>query len=369
VGGQQQPPFGSIARLLDAAVGETREALVQDGRVVALNIVRASEQGVRARWGELYAGRVQRIDRRLRGAFIDLGLNDDSGFLPLDAQGEARRRDGARAALREGEAIVVSLSREAARAKGAVLELASEPHPGGAPRRLAQHECDVELAQARPADTQTRERIDAAIEEALARRAPIPGGGVVSIEPTSALVAIDVDAAARPGVNDPERFALDLNIAAAREIARQARLRNLGGILAIDFVSMRAQANRKRLEAEAKAAFAGDPWGVQVGPLSRFGVMELARAQLRAPLHERLCDPDGRPSIETVALAALRAIEREAAAARGREIAVALAPEVSAWLESAAIPWRTELADRIGARWKIEVLPNTPRDRIDVRAL
>ena len=81
-GPQRPPPAGSIARLLDAAIGETREALVHDGRVVALNIVRASEQGARARWGELYAARVQRIDRRLRGGAGDEECRCEHGDEP-----------------------------------------------------------------------------------------------------------------------------------------------------------------------------------------------------------------------------------------------------------------------------------------------
>jgi Ribonuclease G/E len=358
-----------VRRLVDAAIGETREALLRDDRIVALNILRASEEGARARWGELHTGRVRSVERRLRGAFVDLGLKEDIGFLPLDARGEARRRDGARVALRSGDAVVVSVSREAARTKGPVLELTAEPHPGGAPQRLMRPDCDLDLISAKPADAQTRADIDAAIEDALARTAPIPGGGALIIEPTAAFVAIDVDAGARSGSADPERFALDLNIAAAGEVARQARLRNLGGILAIDFVSMRAQASRKALEGAVKAAFSDDPWGAQFAPLSRFGVMELVRPQLHTPLHERLCDPDGRAGVETVALSALRAIEREAHASSGRKIVASLAPEVAAWLEASLIPWRAELANRIGLRWTVEAAPGAPRERIDVHAV
>ena len=142
-----------------------------------------------------------------------------------------------------------------------------------------------------------RAKIDAVVEDALARTAPIAGGGALSIEPTAALVAIDVDAGARAGSGDPERFALDLNIAAANEAAHQIRLRNLGGLIAIDFVSMRAKSHRKVLEEAVRAAFADDPWSVQFGALSRFGVFDLARAQLRRPLHEQLRDAIGRLSV------------------------------------------------------------------------
>jgi Ribonuclease G/E len=356
---------------IDAAIGETREALVRDGRPIALRISRASDAGRRARWGELYCARVREVDRRRRGAFVNLGLRDDQGFLPLGDDGRARiKRD--RVALHEGQGIVVSVSREAARTKNPVVELIETGHDGETPHCIAQHESDEELLLARPADAAMRGKLDAAIEDALARIAPIGGGGMLTIEPTAALVAIDVDAGGRAGSGDPERFALDLNIAAAQEAARQIRLRNLGGIIAIDFVSMRAKSHGKQLEEAVRAAFAGDPWSVQFGALSRFGVFDLTRAQLKTPLHELMRDGDGRLSVETVALSALRAIEREARAQTGRQIACTVAAEVKAWLDSAEIDWRTELSGRIGMRWTLDAAAREafwPRDKIDARAL
>lgn len=342
----------------DASVGETREALVEDGRAVALSLLRASEDGARARWGEVYAARVTSVEKKLRGAFVDLGLSDDVGFLPLDSLGAAHRRDGSRTSVRNGQAVVVEVAREAARGKGPVLALAAQPHPGGTPRRLARTESDEALAAHTRPDMEARAALDAAFEAALATQAAIPGGGTLTIEPTAALVAIDVDAAGRVGSSDPEKFALDLNIAAVREIARHARLRDLGGIIAIDFVSMRRNVSRAALEAAAKQAFAADPWGVQMTRLSRFGVMELARPQLRTPLHERLRGP------ETLALAALREIERAGAAQPARRVAAAVPRAALAWLDGARFDWRGRLDARLGPRWSI-----AEGARLEVRAL
>ncbi len=213
-----------------------------------------------------------------------------------------------------------------------------------------------------------RTKLDALIEDSLVRTAPIPGGGALTIEPTSALVAVDVDAGGRAGAADPERFALDLNIAAAQEAARQIRLRNLGGLIAIDFVSIRAKSHQMHLQDTVREAFAADPWSIQFGGLSRFGVYDLSRAQLRTPLHEQIRDADGRLSAETVALMALRAIEREARAQTGRQIACTVAPEVKAWLEGAEFDWRGELNNRIGMRWTLDAAPGA-REKIDARAL
>lgn len=352
---------------IDGAIGETREALVRAGKPIALRVTRASDEGRRARWGELYCARVREIDKRRRGVFLDLGLRDEQGFLPLGEDGRARM-GRERLSLHEGQGVIVSVTREAARAKNPVVELQEVGHDGEAPHRIARHEVDDELVLAKPADPLTRTKLDALIEDALARTAPIPGGGVLTIEPTSALVAIDVDAGARPGSGDPERFALDLNIAAAEAAARQLRLRNLAGLVAIDFVSLRAKSNVKLLEEAVRSAFAGDPWSVQFGGLSRFGIYELSRAQLRRPLHEQLRDADGRLSVETVALMALRAIEREGRAQAGRQIACTVSPEVKAWLDAAEIDWRSALSGRIGMRWTIDAQPG-PRGRIDARAL
>jgi Ribonuclease G/E len=351
---------------IDAAIGETREVLVRAGKPIALRVARASDVGRRARWGELYCARVKQIDRRRRGVFVDLGLRDQQGFLPLDNEGRVRARSG-RLALTEGQGVVVSVTREAAREKNPVLEVLEAGHDGEAAHRLEQHECDTEIAGAKPAGAATRSKIDALIEDALSRTAPISGGGALTIEPTAALVAIDVDAGARQGGQDPERFALDLNIAAAQEAARQIRLRNLGGVIAIDFVSLRVKSHRGQLEAAVRAAFAGDPWSAQLGALSKFGVFDLSRAQLRTPLHEQMRDADGRLSVETVALMALRAIEREARAVTGRQIACTVSPEVKAWLDGAEIDWRAELSGRIGMRWTLDAAPG-PRDKIDARA-
>ncbi len=352
---------------IDGAIGETREALVRNGRPIALRVTRASDEGRRARWGEVYCARVREIDKRRRGVFLDLGLREEQGFLPLGEDGRARM-GRERLSLHEGQGVIVSVTREAARAKNPIVDLQDVGHDGEAPHRIARHEVDDELVLAKPADPVTRAKLDALTEDALARTAPIPGGGVLTIEPTSALVAIDVDAGARQGTGDPERFALELNIAAAEEAARQLRLRNLGGLIAIDFVSLRAKSHLKLLEEAVRSAFAGDPWSVQFGGLSRFGIYELARSQLRRPLHEQLRDADGRLSVETVALMALRAIEREGRAQAGRQIACTVSPEVKAWLDAAEIDWRSALSGRIGMRWTIDAQPG-PRDRIDARAL
>jgi Ribonuclease G/E len=235
--------------------------------------------------------------------------------------------------------------------------------------RISRREENEKHDRAASADAAMRGDIDAAIDEALSQRVSLGGGGAITIEPTTALTAIDVDSAGRTGEADPERLALALNIEAAHEAMRQLRLRAQGGLAAIDFVSMRQAESRKAVEAALKAAGHGDPWGPIFAPMSRFGIIELSRAQYMRPVRDVLLDADGRKSAETVALEALRSIEREVAASRGRKVVAALATEVADWLAANHIDWRDALNARIGAYWEIEIAPNALREKMDVRAV
>lgn len=342
----------ALAAWVDGAVGETRTALVRDGVPIMLHVARWSDDGVRPLWGEVYVARVRTMDRRRRGAFLDLGLGPVQGFVRCDAQGRVRTATGA-AALVEGQAVRAHVRREGVREKNAVLDVLEVLPSADALGRVARAEED----RAAPADDETRERLDALIEGALAREAPVPGGGVLTIERTAALSAIDVDAGTRGGERDAERFARALNVDAAAEAARQLRLRGIGGLVAIDFVSMRDPRGRAAVMEALKQAVADDPWGVIVAPMSRFGVVELSRGQLRTPLADLLCDPQGALTAETAALAALRGLEREVRAARGRRVWLTAGAAVFDWLQRDPIGWRSALTARIGAHWEVRQGP------------
>lgn len=352
----------------DGAVGETRCVWLRAGRPVALRALRWSEAGRRARYGELYGARIVRVDRPRRGAYLDLGLKDEQGFLPLDNQNRARDSAGAVIPIQEGQLILVEITREAARTKGPIGTPLRDQRVDGV-GRFAPSPADLALQAVPPAVSDMRARIDAVFEEALARQIPIPGGGLLIIEPTAALTAIDVDAGGRAGGADGERFVRDLNIAAAQECLRQLQLRHLGGISVIDFVSMRRQDSRKDLEAALREAAKADPWGCQLAHLSRFGLIELSRPQRLRPIAETMLGPDGQLSSETLALQLLRALEREASLSRGRPVAARVHPEISKWLQGSDIGWRDALTKRIGARFTIESAPELDRARLDVHWL
>jgi Rne/Rng family ribonuclease len=117
------------------------------------------------------------------------------------------------------------------------------------------------------------------LDEALGREVALPCGGSLIIEPTAALTAIDVNGAGRP---------LEVDLAAAREVARQLRLRRIGGIVVIDFVDLESRRERVRLDAALRAALAADPAAVQLYPMSPLGLVELSRQRLGPSLAERL---------------------------------------------------------------------------------
>lgn len=122
--------------------------------------------------------------------------------------------------------------------------------------------------------------LDGAIDALLEPVVPLPGGGRLTIEATTALTAIDVDGAARS--------ALDTNLSAADEIARQLRLRHIGGLIVVDFISMRSPRDRGLVERALQAALARDPVETQMLPMSKFGLVELARERRGRPVAELL---------------------------------------------------------------------------------
>ncbi|WP_375285117.1 ribonuclease E/G [Marinicauda pacifica] len=327
-------------------LGETRVALMEGERAVEIHLERWSERGRRAIRGEVYRGRVRRVDASLNGAFIALGAGPD-GFLPF---GGAGRPDE----VHEGAAVGVQIVREAFQEKGPSLTL-FEVEPGEAPEtvvpappvaeRLAMFfEAPVKTAQEAGVD------IDALVDEALERVIPLAGGGHIIVDPVAALTAIDVDAAGRKSPGGGAKMAMELNKAAAREAARQIRLRGIGGVVAIDFLPLKKKADQGNLVASIKSAFRNDPAKVDIAPPSRFAIVELSRQRLTRPLHEIVFERPGLETIETCALTALRDLEREGRNDRAARLELAAGKEVHAWLKADPAGWHKAARHRYGDR-------------------
>ena len=164
-------------------------------------------------------------------------------------------------------------------------------------------------------------------------------GGYIVINPTEALVAIDVNSGRSTKERNIEETALRTNIEASEEVARQVRLRDLAGLIVIDFIDMEETRHQRQVEHKVKDAMRNDRARIQIGRISAFGLLEMSRQRLRPSLLEHSteicphCAGTGRiRSIESAALHALRAVEEEGVRRRAGEIMVSVPPNVALYL-------------------------------------
>ncbi|WP_259399159.1 ribonuclease E, partial [Pseudoalteromonas sp. SG43-7] len=165
----------------------------------------------------------------------------------------------------------------------------------------------------------THYQIESQIESAFQREVRLPSGGSIVIDPTEALTSIDINSSKATKGGDIEETALNTNLEAADEIARQLRLRDLGGLIVIDFIDMTPPRHQREVENRLKDAVRPDRARVQIGKISRFGLLEMSRQRLRPSLGEASQGPcprcSGQGTIrsnESIALSILRLIEEEA---------------------------------------------------------
>jgi ribonuclease E len=220
----------------------------------------------------------------------------------------------------------------------------------------------------------SRFQIEHQIESAFSRVVPLPSGGSVVIDHTEALVAIDVNSARATKGADIEETALRTNLEAADEAARQMRLRDLGGLIVIDFIDMESAKNQREVEQRLKEALHYDRARVQTGKISRFGLMELSRQRLRPALNEGThitcprCTGTGViRDTESSALHVLRMVQEESMKENTAAVWVQVPVEVATYLLNEK---RAEVA-KLEARHKVEIVlvPNrnleTPHYRLE----
>jgi ribonuclease E len=182
-------------------------------------------------------------------------------------------------------------------------------------------------------------QIERQIESAFKREIQLPSGGSIVIDHTEALISIDINSArANKGV-DIEETALQTNLEAADEIARQLRMRDLGGLIVIDFIDMTPVRNQRAVEDRLREAVAMDRARIQSGSISRFGLLEMSRQRLRPSLREGTqhicprCDGQGMiRSVESLALSILRLLGEEAVREKKAQIRVLVPINVASFL-------------------------------------
>src|SRR5581483_11123529 len=212
-----------------------------------------------------------------------------------------------------------------------------------------------------------RFQVESQIESAHERTVRLPSGGAIVIDHTEALTAIDINSARATGGGGIEETALNTNLEAADEIARQLRLRDAGGLIVIDFIDMNSQKNQRAVEDRLRQACDIDRARIQLGRLSRFGLMEMSRQRLRPSLSEHTqiacprCSGRGQiRSVESLALSLLRLIEEECMKERTGRVIAQLPVDVATFLLNEK---RTAIADfESRYRCSVTLVPNESLD-------
>lgn len=208
-----------------------------------------------------------------------------------------------------------------------------------------------------------RFQIESQIETAFQREVRLPSGGSIVIDPTEALVSIDINSARATKASNIEDTALRTNLEAADEIARQLRLRDMGGLIVIDFIDMLAARNQRAVENRMRDALSIDRARVQIGRISRFGLLEMSRQRLRPSLGETSaivcprCTGQGTiRDTKSLALSILRLLEEEAIKERSAEVRAIVPVDVAAYLLNEK---RNALGEiETSARVRVLVIPN-----------
>ncbi|MCW8911534.1 MAG: ribonuclease E [Gammaproteobacteria bacterium] len=203
-----------------------------------------------------------------------------------------------------------------------------------------------------------RFQIEGQIESAFQREVTLPSGGAIVIDHTEALLSIDINSARATKGSDIEETALNTNLEAADEIARQLRLRDLGGLVVIDFIDMMVNRNQRAVENRLRDALKMDRARVQIGRISRFGLLEMSRQRLRPSLGESTqivcprCTGYGTiRSIESLSLSLIRIAEEEALKEHTGRLIIQVPVEVATFMFNE----KREVISEVEARTKVEI--------------
>ena len=220
----------------------------------------------------------------------------------------------------------------------------------------------------------TRYQVERQVEQIFGRRADLKSGGYILIDPTEALISIDVNSGRSTKQKSQEETALHTNLEAAEEIARQLRLRDLGGLIVIDFIDMPSNKSNRQVEKVLKTALKDDKARTYVGKISENGLLEVNRQRLKQALtlrtHRDCPTCEGRgiiPSRDFVAHRLLRSIEAKAANGSFAKVVILLHPELADHVQNTHRRDIVTIEKRFGVLITIEGRPGTHRGEEDVR--
>ena len=219
----------------------------------------------------------------------------------------------------------------------------------------------------------SRYQIEGQIETAFQREVKLPSGGSIVIDPTEALVSIDINSSRATKGHDIEETALQTNLEAAEEIARQLRLRDMGGLIVIDFIDMTPAKHQREVEHKMREALEIDRARVQVGKISRFGLLEMSRQRLRPSLGETRsevcprCEGQGTiRGIESLALSIMRLIYEESSKEKTAEVRAMVPVSVATFLLNEKRKQLADIEARQGVSVVVAPVPNMETPHFEI---
>lgn len=219
----------------------------------------------------------------------------------------------------------------------------------------------------------SRYQIEGQIETAFQREVKLPSGGSIVIDPTEALVSIDINSSRATKGHDIEETALQTNLEAAEEIARQLRLRDMGGLIVIDFIDMTPAKHQREVEQKMREALEIDRARVQVGKISRFGLLEMSRQRLRPSLGETRsevcprCEGQGTiRGIESLALSIMRLIYEESSKEKTAEVRAVVPVSVATFLLNEKRKQLADIEARQGVAVVVVPVPNMETPHFEI---
>ena len=222
----------------------------------------------------------------------------------------------------------------------------------------------------------SRFQIEHQIESAYSRKVTLTSGGSLVIDHTEALVSIDVNSARATKGSDIEETALQTNLEAVDELARQLRIRDLGGLIVIDLIDMSSSHNKKMVEARLHEAVRNDRARIQLGHISRFGLLEMSRQRLRSSISESnyescvLCKGTGHiRNVTSSALSLLRILEEEALKENTEAIVAELPLDTATFLLNEKRHEVSQIENRLGTRIVILPSANLQGPQLNIRRL
>ena len=293
--------------LINITPMESRVAVVENGVLQEVHVERTQKRGI---VGNIYKGKVVRVLPGMQAAFVDIGL-DRAAFIHASeiSMREGPAVESISALVHEGQSLVVQVTKDPIGTKGARLTTFV-----ALPSRYL-------VYMPRGQAIGVSARIEDEIQKALERKVPLKSGGSLVVDPAAAMSTIDVNTGAFVGHRNLEETIFKTNLEAATAIARQLRLRNLGGIIIIDFIDMEDEEHQRQVLRTLEKQLERDHAKTNIIGITELGLVQMTRKRTRESLEQVLCEPcnccQGRGKLktpETVCYEIFREILREARA-------------------------------------------------------